>query len=70
MTHLQQYLEETQQKPIHLAKKLGVTPSTVTRIIRGERRPSVVLARRISEETGIALSALRPDIYPHEGAPQ
>jgi len=46
-----------------LAKELGVQPSTITRIVRGERRPSARLARRIAQVTGIALAVLRPDVY-------
>ena len=64
MSALNQHLNDTGKKPIALAKELGVTPSTITRIIRGERKPSAALARRISEVTGVALSELRPDIYP------
>jgi plasmid maintenance system antidote protein VapI len=63
MTHLRDHLKDTGKTPSALAKELGVQPSTITRIVRGERQPSAKLARRISQVTGIALSVLRPDVY-------
>lgn len=37
------------------AHRLGVTEATVSRIIRGTRRPSISLALAISRATGIAV---------------
>ncbi len=58
MECLVKHLNETNKKPAQLAKELGVEPSTITRIIRGERRPSVDLAKRISEVTGISTAII------------
>lgn len=63
MTDLLHYLSRSGKKAATLAKELGVKPSTVTRILRGERKPSVELARRISLATGISVDVLRPDIF-------
>lgn len=63
MTHLRDHLKDNGKTPSALAKELGVQPSTITRIVRGERQPSARLARRISNVTGIALAVLRPDVY-------
>lgn len=63
MTHLRNHLEKSGKRPAAFARELGVTPSTITRILRGERKPSVELARRISKATGIAVGRLRPDIF-------
>jgi plasmid maintenance system antidote protein VapI len=63
MTHLRDHLKDSGKTPSALAKELGVQPSTITRIVRGERQPSAQLARRIAQVTGIALAVLRPDVY-------
>lgn len=63
MTHLIDYLRDAGKKPAAFAKELGVAPSTVTRIIKGERKPSFELSKRISGITGIPVEALRPDIF-------
>jgi plasmid maintenance system antidote protein VapI len=63
MTHLRDHLKHSGKTPSALAKELGVQPSTITRIVRGERQPSAQLARRIAQVTGIALAVLRPDVY-------
>lgn len=63
MTHLLNCLRDAGKTPAAFAKELGVEPSTITRIIKGERKPSVDLARRISDATGVALADLRPDIF-------
>jgi transcriptional regulator with XRE-family HTH domain len=63
MTQLRDYLKDSRKTPSALAKELGVQPSTITRIVRGERQPSARLARRIAQVTGLALPVLRPDVY-------
>jgi transcriptional regulator with XRE-family HTH domain len=68
MSALLHHLRDTGKRPISLAKELGVTPSTITRIIRGERKPGVALARRIADATGVEIWKLRPDLYPPEDA--
>ena len=63
MNPLREYFERVNERPSAFAKRLGVEPSTVTRIMRGERRPSVELVKRIESITGISRHVLRPDIY-------
>lgn len=63
MSPLLAYFDKSGERPSSLARKLGVEPSTVTRIIRGERRPSVDLVKRIESLTGIPRAELRPDIF-------
>ena len=40
------------------AKEVGVVPSQISQIETGERRPSLALAVKIAELTGIAISEL------------
>mgnify|MGYP003508866423 FL=1 len=63
MEQLTAYLAKEGKKPAQFAEEIGVEPSTITRILRGERKPSPDLARKISEITGISVSDLRPDLY-------
>ena len=69
MEALQTYLARSNTKPITLAAALNVEPSTVTRILKGDRKPSVDLARRIAAITGLSMSDLRPDIFEPVPAP-
>lgn len=61
MEKLADHLSQTGKRPAQLAQELGVEPSTITRILRGERRPSPDLAKRISDATGIPIVDL---LYP------
>jgi transcriptional regulator with XRE-family HTH domain len=61
MDKLANHLSETGKKPAQLAQELGVEPSTITRILKGERRPSPDLAKRISDATGVPIVDL---LYP------
>ena len=65
MEKLANHLSDTGKKPTQLAKELDVEPSTITRILRGERRASPELAKRISDATGIPVIDL---LYPSGGA--
>lgn len=67
MEALAKYLDANGIKPFTLAERLGCEPSTITRILKGQRKPSVDLARRIFAETGVPVEQLRPDIF---GAPE
>lgn len=49
---LEQYLTDNQIKPVAFATSIGVSPSTITRIIRGERSPGIELIAKIMDETG------------------
>lgn len=48
---LSDYLAERKLKPSQFAGMLGVTPSTLSRILRGHRKPSIALASKIDRET-------------------
>jgi len=63
MSALASHLSATGKKPSHLAQELGVKPSTITRILKGERRPSPDLAKKISDVTGVSVTDL---LYPCE----
>ncbi len=39
-----------------LATRLGISPSYVSMLISGQRQPSLALALRLSEETGVPVS--------------
>jgi len=63
MTSLQDYFRSTGTSANELARRLDVAASTITRIVRGERKASPELAKRIEELTGIPRSVFRPDLY-------
>lgn len=58
--NLAEFFEHTQPKRTHqwLADRLGVDRSYVTLIANGLRQPSLELALRIEEETGVPLKSL------------
>lgn len=58
MQKLADHLKATGKKPAALARELGVTPSTITRLVKGERKPSVTLAMKIASITGLPLDDL------------
>lgn len=49
---LADYLQETDQRASDLAALVGCETSTITRFLRGERRPSLEIALRIEQATG------------------
>lgn len=49
---LDQYLTETNTKPVAFAASIGVAPSTITRILRGERSPGLDIISKIKAGTG------------------
>lgn len=53
MQKLSEHLASTDKTAAQLARELDVETSTITRILKGERRPSRDLALRISELTGV-----------------
>lgn len=63
MDAITQYLDRQNCTQTEFAAKLGVSHSTVSRIISGERKPSAGLTRRIEALTGIHRHILRPDVY-------
>jgi len=69
MTALQSYLDTNTMTAVALAKRLNVSVSTITRIARGERKPSPDLAKAIEAETGISRAALLPDVFDGFTAP-
>ena len=46
---LDEYLFRTKQNNIDFAKKLGISRGHLQRILSGDRRPSVSLAKKIEE---------------------
>ena len=48
---LTEYLSDQSLKPTQFATSLGVEPSTIIRMVNGERRPSLDMALRIEEAT-------------------
>lgn len=48
---LAQYLTDNDLKPAAFADRIGVAPSTITRILRGERKPQLDLIRKIKAGT-------------------
>lgn len=49
---LEQYLSETKKRPSVFAAEIGVAPSTITRLLKGERSPRldlIALIQRGSE---------------------
>jgi transcriptional regulator with XRE-family HTH domain len=63
MDALSQYLNRENCTQTALAAKLGVSHSTLSRILSGDRQPSVALTKRIEAVTGIPRIDLRPDIF-------
>jgi predicted transcriptional regulator len=55
--HLAAYLLERNIKPATFAGEIGVPPSTITRILRGERDPRGATIRKIVKGTGGKVSA-------------
>ncbi|USJ24686.1 helix-turn-helix domain-containing protein [Ensifer adhaerens] len=49
---LEQYLTAKNIKPSAFADGIGVAPSTITRILRGERTPRIELIAKIKAATG------------------
>lgn len=54
---LETYLSEIDLKATAFAEKIGVSPSTITRILRGERSPGFDLVMRIQAATKGKVSA-------------
>ena len=51
------YLQEADLKLSGLARKMGRSPSTLTRALRGERDPTLTLARAVETATEGKVSA-------------
>jgi len=48
---LREYLQSRDMKPSAFAAEVGVPPSTITRILNGERSPGLELMRAIRDNT-------------------
>lgn len=55
---LRSELEEQERSAAWLARKTGMSPSYVTRILNGERRPSPEFQRRASDALGVPAEQL------------
>jgi transcriptional regulator with XRE-family HTH domain len=54
---LEQYLLNNGIKPVAFAASIDVAPSTITRILRGERTPRIDLIGKIRTATGGKVTA-------------
>jgi transcriptional regulator with XRE-family HTH domain len=68
---LETYLTQNQIKPSSFAAEIGVAPSTITRLLKGERSPRLDLIMLIKEKTGGLVTAedfhepLTPERFDH-----
>lgn len=58
LSKVKTYLEQNALSQTQFAKLLGVTRSHVSKVIAGDRAPSVQLLRKMHEVTGIPVKAL------------
>jgi transcriptional regulator with XRE-family HTH domain len=58
LTALAQWFERSGHTQRAIAERLGVTEAHLSRLISGERQPSLPLAVKISELTGVPASDL------------
>jgi len=63
MDALQQYIDRENTTQAALAARLGVSPSALSLILSGARKPGVYLTKKIEAVTGIPRHELRPDVY-------
>lgn len=66
------YLRTNNLKPSSFAVDAGVPPSTITRLLKRERTPSVTLLRKIEAATDgvVTLSDLTDEFFPSNADPQ
>jgi transcriptional regulator with XRE-family HTH domain len=57
MNTLRRYLEENDESLSAFAVRIGKAPSTLTRVLSGERNPSIGLAREIEKGTAGKVTA-------------
>jgi transcriptional regulator with XRE-family HTH domain len=65
---LSEYLKREDISASKLAEKIAAPPSTITRVLRGERVPSLPLMRRIAQATNNEVSSLDDFVLPHREA--
>ena len=65
---LSEYLKREEISASKLAEKIAAPPSTITRILRGERAPNLALMRRIARATNNEVSSLDDFVPPHGAA--
>ena len=62
MTHayrtLREYIEQTGATQAEIALAVGATQTTISRIVRGRRQPSLDLAERLSRTCHIPIESL------------
>jgi transcriptional regulator with XRE-family HTH domain len=63
MEPLEQYRTENGLTKTQLADLLGVSPSMISLVLSGARKPGFALAQHIERVTGIPKQTLRPDVY-------
>jgi transcriptional regulator with XRE-family HTH domain len=57
MNTLRRYLEQNDESLSAFAVRIGKAPSTLTRVLAGERNPSIALARDVEKGTGGRVTA-------------
>lgn len=62
---LADYLNREKIRPSVFAKRIGVPASTITRLLKGERKPGLPLMSLISEATGHEVFAVEDFMF-HE----
>ena len=65
---LAEYISEKQTTASRIAGEVGVPVSTITRLLRGERRPGIELVARIAAATNGAVAA--EDFFPQPATEQ
>lgn len=52
MISLKSYLDETSEKQVEFAERVGTTPATISRLCKRTLKPNLELAHRIESATG------------------
>jgi len=62
---LSEWIRQSEQTQSAVSRKLGISRSFMTRLVKEERRPGPAVAQRIEMLTGgnVRKSDLRPDIW-------
>lgn len=55
---LNDYFEQTGEQQSALARRLRVTPAYISMLRAGQREPTLRMALRIAEETGVPVEAM------------
>lgn len=64
---LAEYLAKNDMRPSHLAARIGSPNTTISRLVRGETKPSWGLMRRIAEATNGKVNSIDDYAVPEAG---